>query len=208
MKERAESSLYFTKNREEEGYNSHASSLPPAVPSSNTPSRNKFKSNWNIQKSGKKSLADFSNERNVVSKSEYYIGVPKEENSKFKIVRKLTNNGSNVKLTPLKYNQESTESSGESSNRKIKSSASIRSPPSYNIKSKVHPPIDLNEESQSEDKTPSKMPEEVIKKEKIKLKNKKLLSRGKDTKKRKVAASDKKDPVTLKYINVLNIYSS
>jgi len=109
--------LYFPKDSNEK----NSPSLPPAVPSSVSSTRQNRNSNWNILKSGKKSLADFSNERNVANRSEFYIGVSNSESQKFNIVKKLTSSGSGVKLTPLASNKELTDSSLESSEKQLNS---------------------------------------------------------------------------------------
>ena len=83
--------------------------------------------NWSANKSGKKSLADFSNERNVVTKSDIYFKTEKSDpSSKFRIVRKLTNTRSAVILRPINSEKEITDSSLESSSRNIKSSTNIQ----------------------------------------------------------------------------------
>ena len=75
----------------------------------------------------KNSLADFSNERNLVTKSDIYFKTEKSDpSSKFKIVRKLTNSRSAVKLQPINAEKDVTDSSLETSNRNIKSSSNIR----------------------------------------------------------------------------------
>lgn len=120
------STLYFTQN--ETMGRGERSRLPPAAPSSalsNT--RTPTATNWSANKSGKKSLADFSNERNVVTKSDIYFKTEKSDpSSKFRIVRKLTNTRSAVKLRPINSEKEITDSSLESSSRNIKSSANIQ----------------------------------------------------------------------------------
>lgn len=177
MKERNETKMCFVKD-EDEG----AAMLPPAVPGSVSPGKRGFQSNWNVQKSGNKTLADFSNERNVVNKSEYYIGLPQNEESKFKIVRKLTNSGSGVRLAPITPVKDVTDSSIESNSKSSQQQAKIPTSQSVNkIVNTVKKPIDIeNSISDSEDKDNDK--QKSKKKEKIKIKSKKLFSRGKETK--------------------------
>ena len=179
MKERNETKMWFVRD-EDEG----AAMLPPAVPGSVSPGKRGFQSNWNVQKSGNKSLADFSNERNVVNKSEYYIGLPQNEEPKFKIVRKLTNSGSGVRLAPITPIKDVTDSSVESNSKSSQQQTKIPTSQSVNkIVNTVKKPIDIeNSISDSEETDKQK----VKKKEKLKIKSKKLFSRGKETKKTKV----------------------
>ena len=141
-------------------------------------------SNWNSQKSGSKTLADFSNERNVVNKSEYYIGLPQNEEPKFKIVRKLTNSGSGVRLAPITPIKDGTDSSVESNSKTPHQQTKMPTSQSVNkIINNAKREIEL-ENSISDSEETEKV--KVRKKEKIKIKSKKLFSRGKETKKTKV----------------------
>jgi len=111
--ERNTHTLHFTRDKRNDSEDLTGNgALPPPAPQ--TPNGTRFTSKWNQNKIGRKTLADFSNERNVANRSEYYIGMEKEVKPKLKIVKKLTNSGSKVKLAPLKVGQELTDSSLES----------------------------------------------------------------------------------------------
>ena len=186
VQERATSQLYFTKD-EEGGHSGDrgSASLPPAVPGSVTPKKKIYGSNWNKNKASKKTLADFSNERNVANRSEYYIGMPSEDQHKYKIVKKLTSSGSGVKLTPIKPGQELTDSSLESTTKQAQSTSKLLSNKPEKVVKQVNAPIEIDDADLSES-------EEIPKKLKIATKNKhkikakaKLFSRGKNSKSRK-----------------------
>jgi predicted nucleic acid-binding Zn-ribbon protein len=169
------------------------------VPGSTTPKSKIYNSKWDSNKSGKKTLADFSNERNVANKSEYYIGVP-EVHSKYKIVKKLVNSGSAVKLNPIKPGQELTDSSLEST---IKNDAKTTTKMLFTTNAKVRsinkkPIIDLDKDplsdlEQSRDKN-------ALKKAKLKTKSK-LFSRGKNSKKPKPQRN-------LKMVSYIELYEN
>jgi kinesin family protein 3/17 len=183
MTEKDTHTLYFPQDARDGVEDRRHASLPPAVPGSVTPSRHGHKTSWNHHKSGKKSLADFSNERNVANKSEYYIGVPPEEAPKFKIVKKLTTSGSGVKLTPIKGNQDLTDSSSESNRKNVKSTANIVvTHPQKKAIPTTSKPIEISDELSDSEELLQKAPKG---KEKIRIKSKKLFSRGKQTKKPK-----------------------
>lgn len=183
MQDRNANTLYFTKDHlDDNGERNHAS-LPPAVPGSVTPAGKGRVSNWDAHKSGKKTLADFSNERNVVNRSEYYIGM-NQEKPKFKIVKKLTTSGSGVKLTPISANKDLTDSSLETNRINTNSAPKIMTSQGQRpIPPSSQKPLDLDYElSESEELAQPK----VKQKQKLKIKSKKLFSRGKAANRPKV----------------------
>jgi hypothetical protein len=197
--ERNSNTLYFPKDSRDNSEDHKGATRPPSVPGSTTPKNKIYNSKWDNNKSGKKTLADFSNERNVANKSEYYIGVP-EVHSKYKIVKKLANSGSAVKLNPIKPGQELTDSSLEST---IKNDAKTTTKMLFTTNAKVRsinkkPIIDLDKDplsdlEQSRDKN-------ALKKAKLKTKSK-LFSRGKNSKKPKPQRN-------LKMVSYIELYEN
>jgi TPP-dependent 2-oxoacid decarboxylase len=189
MQERNATTLYFPKDNIIFSNDQNNASLPPAVPGSVTPVRQNTSSNWNNNKSGKKTLADFSNERNLASRAaEYYIGVPSEQPPKFNIVKKLTSTASGVRLNPIQMGRDTTDSSSESNRKSPKKEANVYvTQPTKKIQKKKNKPLDLADDLSSSDELVHKTKKVKEKtKQKVKIKSKKLFSRGKPGKKLKV----------------------
>ena len=192
LQERNNNTLHFTKDRkrsmdESQGF----ANLPPTGPNSMTPNNKNFKTKWERNKTGKKTLADFSNERNVANKSEYFIGVPQDEKPKFNLVKKLTTSGSGIKLTPLKVGQEISDSSLESNPKvhvkKSTTSVGVKSPTKQKVKNYTNKPIEVDQDVLSDSGDISIQVQVIKSNSKSKVKAKaKLFSRGKASKKPKV----------------------
>mmetsp|Transcript_15496 Transcript_15496/g.13536 ORF Transcript_15496/g.13536 Transcript_15496/m.13536 type:complete len:185 (-) Transcript_15496:50-604(-) len=106
----------------------------------------------------------------------------RKKRNKFKLVKKLTTNGSGIKLTPLKP-QELTDSSLES-NHKIKQQKTITSISSTPKIIKSSKPIDVSQDVLSDSEDISTQLKVAKFKSKVKRKTK-LFSRGKGAKKDK-----------------------
>ena len=181
MKERNDTKLQFAREDEDGAV---VPALPPSAPGQVSQHKRPLRTNWNSQKSGNKTLADFSNERNVANRSEYYIGLPQNEEPKFKIVRKLTNSGSGVRLTPITPIKDTTDSSLESNWKTPKQQTKIPTSQSV-IKITNNPEKEIEIENSISDLEDTEK-HKSKKKEKIKIKSKNLFSRGKEKKKTKL----------------------